>query len=93
MIGEDQLDRSARRISGIERYEEFDELAVALAVAVSDRRVNLPVSSLIPAARPMKTTELGATLNSSKPSYDPKHERHADLNERILETSTPTMLV
>ena len=40
MIVEDQLDRRAGRIGGIEKLEEFDELAAAMAV--SDKRVDLP---------------------------------------------------
>ena len=40
MIIEDQLDRGAGRISGVETLEEFDELSAA--VAVSDERMNLP---------------------------------------------------
>lgn len=39
MIVEDQLDRSAGRIGGIEQLEEFDELAAA--VAVPDECVDL----------------------------------------------------
>jgi hypothetical protein len=39
MIVEDQLDRGARRIGGIEQLEEFDELAAA--AAVSDERMDL----------------------------------------------------
>src|ERR1700719_4164166 len=44
MIIEDQLDRGAGRISGIETLEEFDELSAA--VAVSDERMNLPVKQV-----------------------------------------------
>src|ERR1700704_6478497 len=40
MIIEDQLDRGAGRISGVETLEEFDELSAA--VAVSDERMDLP---------------------------------------------------
>ena len=40
MIIEDQLDRGAGRISGVETLEEFDELPAA--VAVSDERMDLP---------------------------------------------------
>ena len=39
MIVEDQLDRGAGRKGGIEKLEEFDELAAA--VAISDERVDL----------------------------------------------------
>src|SRR5258708_12418922 len=39
MIIEDQLDRGAGRISGVETLEEFDELPAA--VAVSDQRMDL----------------------------------------------------
>jgi hypothetical protein len=35
MIVEDQLDRGASRIGGIEELEEFDELSAAMAVARS----------------------------------------------------------
>jgi hypothetical protein len=49
MIIEDQLDRGAARISGVEKLEEVDELAAA--VAVSDERRTLPVSRSIPANR------------------------------------------
>ena len=40
MIIEDQLDRGAGRLSGVEKLEEFDELPAA--VAVSDERMDLP---------------------------------------------------
>src|SRR6266850_1553178 len=40
MIIEDQLDRGAGRIRGVETLEEFDELPAA--VAVSDERMDLP---------------------------------------------------
>jgi hypothetical protein len=40
MIIEDQLDRGAGRISGVEKLEEIDELSAA--VAVSDERMDLP---------------------------------------------------
>ena len=40
MIVEDQLDRGAGGISGVETLEEFDELPAA--VAVSDERMDLP---------------------------------------------------
>ena len=49
MIVEDQLDRGAGRIGGIEKLEEFDELAAA--VALPDERVDLAVSRSIPANR------------------------------------------
>jgi hypothetical protein len=39
MIVEDQLDRGAGRIGGIEKFEEFDELFAA--VAISDESVDL----------------------------------------------------
>jgi hypothetical protein len=39
MIVEDQLDRGAGRIGGIEKLEEFDELGAA--VALPDERVDL----------------------------------------------------
>ena len=40
MIIEDQLDRGAGRISGVETFEEFNELPAA--VTVSDERMDLP---------------------------------------------------
>ena len=40
MIVEDQLDRGASRIGGIEKLEELDELSAA--VAISDQGMNLP---------------------------------------------------
>jgi hypothetical protein len=40
MIIEDQLDRGAGRISGVETLEEFDELSAAVAVSVE--RMDLP---------------------------------------------------
>jgi len=49
MIVEDQLDRGAGRIGGIEKLEEFDELAAAMAIF--DERVDFPVSRSIPANR------------------------------------------
>ena len=49
MIVEDQLDRGAGRIGGIEQLEEFDELTAA--VAISNQRVTFPLSRSIPANR------------------------------------------
>src|ERR1700716_2360890 len=46
MIVEDQLDRGAGRIGGIEKFEEFDELAAA--VTVSDERVDLSSEQINP---------------------------------------------
>src|SRR6201994_457816 len=46
MIVEDQLDRGAGRIGGIEKLEEFDELAAA--VAVLDQGVDLPGEQIDP---------------------------------------------
>jgi hypothetical protein len=46
MIVEDQLDRSAGRIGGIEKFEEFDELFAA--VAISDERVDLSSEQINP---------------------------------------------
>src|SRR6267142_5422791 len=46
MVVEDQLDRGAGRIGGIEKLEEFDELAAA--VAVSDESVDLPGEQINP---------------------------------------------
>ena len=49
MIVEDQPDRGAGRIGGIEKLEEFDELAAAVALLTS--AWTLPVSRSIPANR------------------------------------------
>ena len=46
MIVEDQLDRGAGRIGGIEKLEEFDELAAA--VAIFDKRVDLAGEQIDP---------------------------------------------
>lgn len=46
MIVEDQFDRGAGRIGGIEKLEEFDELAAA--VAISDERVDLSGKQIDP---------------------------------------------
>src|SRR6185437_15149352 len=46
MIVEDQLDRGAGRIGGIEKLEEFNELAAA--VAISDERVDLAGEQINP---------------------------------------------
>ena len=46
MIVEDQLDRGAGRIGGIEKLEEFDELSAA--VAVSDQGMDLPSEQIYP---------------------------------------------
>src|ERR1700758_3431884 len=46
MIVEDQLDRGAGRIGGIEKLEEFDELATA--VAIPDERVDLAGEQIDP---------------------------------------------
>src|SRR6201994_4564585 len=46
MVVEDQLDRGAGRIGGIEKLEEFDELAAA--VAVLDQGVDLPGEQIDP---------------------------------------------
>ena len=48
MIVEDQLDRGAGRIGGIEKLEEFDELAAA--VAISDEHVDLAGEQINPRA-------------------------------------------
>ena len=44
MIVEDQLDRGGRRISGIEKLEEFDELSAA----IFDKGVNLAGEQINP---------------------------------------------
>ena len=46
MIVEDQLDRGAGRVGGVEKLEEFDELAAA--VTVSDERVDLSSEQINP---------------------------------------------
>src|SRR5262245_25072405 len=46
VIVEDQLDRGAGRISGIEELEEFDELSAAMAI--SDESVDLPGEQIDP---------------------------------------------
>src|SRR6201998_468276 len=46
MIVEDQLDRGAGRIGGVEKLEEFDELSAA--VAVLDQGVDLPGEQIDP---------------------------------------------
>src|ERR1700757_5224913 len=46
MIVEDQLDRGAGRIGGIEKLEKLDELAAA--VAVSDQGMDLPGKQVYP---------------------------------------------
>ena len=46
MIIEDQLDRDAPRISGIEKSEEFDELAAA--VAISNQSMDLAGEQIYP---------------------------------------------
>ena len=49
MIVEDQLDRCVRRIGGVEKLEEFDEFATA--VAIPDKGVNRIVSRSMPASK------------------------------------------
>ena len=49
MIVEDQLDRRVGRIGGIDKLEEFDEFAAA--VAILDEGVTWPVSRSMPASR------------------------------------------
>jgi hypothetical protein len=46
MVVEDQLDRGAGRISGIDKLEEFDELSAA--VAISNQSVDLPGEQINP---------------------------------------------
>ncbi len=46
MIVEDQLDRGAGRVGGVEKLEEFDELAAA--VAVSDEGMDLSGEQIDP---------------------------------------------
>ena len=46
MVVEDQLDRRVGRVSGIEKLEEFDELAAA--VAVFDQGVDLAGEQIDP---------------------------------------------
>ena len=53
MIVEDQLDRGAGRIGGIEQPEEFDELTAA--VAVSDQGMNLPGEQINPSQQAERT--------------------------------------
>ena len=49
MIVEDQLDRRMGRIGGVEKLEEFDEFAAA--VAVLDEAGTWPVSRSMPASK------------------------------------------
>jgi hypothetical protein len=49
MIVEDQLDRRMGRIGGVEKLEEFDEFAAA--VAILDQGWTLPVSRSMPASK------------------------------------------
>ena len=49
MVVQDQLDRRVGRVSGIEKLEEFDELAAA--VALPDERVDLAGEQIDPANR------------------------------------------
>ena len=61
MIIEDQLDRGAGRISGVETLEEFDELPAA--VAVSDERMDLPdkqVDHAISCLRLLRTSSISS---------------------------------
>ena len=63
MIVEDQLDRGAGRIGGIEKLEEFDELAAA--VAIPDERVDLAGEQIDPgqqAERAMAFVNYGCGL-------------------------------
>ena len=46
MIIEDQLDRGAGRVSGTEKFEEFDELAAA--VTFLDQGMDLPGEQIDP---------------------------------------------
>ena len=46
MVVEDQLDRGAGRIGGIEKLEEFDELSATMAV--SDQRMHLAGEQIDP---------------------------------------------
>jgi len=46
VVVEDQLDRGAGRIGGVEKFEEFDELAAA--VAILDERMDLTGEQINP---------------------------------------------
>src|ERR1700744_6512452 len=60
MIIEDQLDRGAGRISGVETLEEFDELSAA--VAVSDERMNLPGKQVDSGQQAKRAMTFGRTI-------------------------------
>ena len=49
MTVEDQLDRRACRIGGVEKLEEFDEFPAAMAIL--DQRWTLPVTRSMPASK------------------------------------------
>ena len=83
MIVEDQLDRGAGRIGGIEKLEEFDELAAA--VAIPDERVDLAGEQIDPgqqAERAMAFVNYGCGLPAQ-----PKGRR--SLKRQILEKAVP----
>jgi hypothetical protein len=46
MVVQDQLDRRAGWVSGIEKFEEFDELAAAMTLL--DQGMNLPSDQIDP---------------------------------------------
>ena len=49
MIVEDQLDRCVGRIGGVEKLEEFDEFAAAMAIL--DQRMDLAGDEVMPASK------------------------------------------
>ena len=69
MIVEDQLDRGAGRIGGIEKLEEFDELAAA--VALPDERVDLAGEQIDPGQQ--------ADARHGVCTHDPARSSHGGL--------------
>ena len=87
MIVEDQLDRGAGRIGGIEKLEEFDELAAA--VAISDERVDLAGEQINPGQQAERAMTFALMIAREgrmnvRHGWQIRRRRSDDLDARLL---------
>ena len=88
MIVEDQLDRGANRIGGIEQLEEFDELTAA--VAISNQRVDLSAEQI----NPGQQAERAMAFILMIPREGRMHSRHwRQIRRRGRDGLDPRLLV
>ena len=88
MIVEDQLDRGVGRIGGIEKLEEFDELAAA--VAVPHERVDLPGEEINPSQQAERAMTF-ILMIARKSGMDARHWRQ--IRRRRRDGLDPGLLV